>query len=54
MIVTMMIDGALVLVQKISVVEMIDGKKFLKLITRILDPHTGIPLEIKETRKEIK
>lgn len=54
MITTMLVDGALVLVQKRSVVMNINGKKCLKLITRILDSHTGIPLDIKETIKEIK
>jgi len=54
MITTMLVDGALVLVQKRSVVMNIDGKKCMKLITRILDLHTGIPLDIKETVKEMK
>jgi hypothetical protein len=54
MVTTMLVDGALVLVQKRSVVMNINGKKCLKLITRIVDIHTGIPLDIKETIKEIK
>ena len=52
MITTEIIDGVLCLVEKRTRVRNITGgKKEMSFITRILDLHTGIPKDIRITKK---
>jgi hypothetical protein len=54
MITTEIIDGILSLVEKRTSVKNIKGgKKEISFITRILDLHTGIPKDIRITKKII-
>lgn len=55
MITTEIINGILCLVQKRTRVRNIkEGKKEVTYITRILDIHTGIPVDIIEEKEIIK